>query len=70
MANRMYLKAPSINELRNTGSHHAIAQTLDKKNNIDEIENKKNLMITANLNDHLKKDLLIFPVSARFGCLK
>lgn len=27
-------------------------------------------MITATLNDNLKKDLLIIPVSARFGTLK
>jgi len=66
----MYLNAPSINELRNTGTHHALAKTIDKKYNIDEIENKKNLMITADLNDNLRKDIVIFSVSVRFGILK
>jgi len=70
MHQRIYLKAPSINEMRNTGTHHALAKTIDKKNNIDEIENKKNLMITADLNDNLRKDILITPVNVRFGILK
>lgn len=70
MYQRMYIKAPSINELRKAGTHHALAKTIDKKYNIDEIENKKNLMITAELNDNLRKDLLINPVSVRFGTLK
>ncbi|KRX02221.1 hypothetical protein PPERSA_04843 [Pseudocohnilembus persalinus] len=70
MHNRMYLKAPNIAELRQTGSHTALAKTLDKKYNLDDVENKKNLMITADLNDKLRRDLLITPISARFGVLK
>jgi hypothetical protein len=53
MHTRLYLKAPSINELRNTGSHTALAKTIDKRNSLDEAESKKNLMITADLNDNL-----------------
>ena len=73
MHNRVYLKAPSINELRNTGSHTALQKTMDKKNslgnliilmlkyiiNSDEVEGRKNLMITVDLNDNLKKNILV-----------
>ncbi|EGR30654.1 hypothetical protein IMG5_126590 [Ichthyophthirius multifiliis] len=70
LANRLYLKAPSINEQRNTGSHQALAKTLDKKYNIDDLENRKNLMLTADLNDQLKKDISIIPCQVNFGVLK
>lgn len=59
MANRMHINAPSISELRNTGTHQNLAKTLDKKFNIDELENKKNLMITSDLNDQLRKDISV-----------
>lgn len=51
MATRLHLNAPSISEQRNTGTHQNLAKTIDKKFNIDDLENKKNLMITADLND-------------------
>ena len=44
--------------------------TLDKKNSVKEIEDKKNLMITSDLNDKLRKDLTITPVKVNFGFLK
>jgi len=44
--------------------------TLDKKNTIKEIEDKKNLMITSDLNDKLRKDLTIAPSKVNFGFLK
>lgn len=34
MHTRMYLKAPSINEVRNTGAHALLAKTIDKRNNL------------------------------------
>lgn len=34
---RVYLKAPSINEIRNTGTHTALARTIDKKNSLGNI---------------------------------
>ena len=44
--------------------------TLDKKNSMKEMEDKKNLMITSDLNDKLRKDLTINPVKINFGFLK
>jgi hypothetical protein len=43
---------------------------LDKKNNLDDLIDKKNLMVTGDINDKLKKDLLIYPVAVRFGELR
>ena len=63
MATRMYLNAPSISENRNAGTHQNLAKTIDKKYNIDDLENKKNLMITADLNDQLRKDLSVMESS-------
>jgi hypothetical protein len=34
MQSRMYLRAPGINNIRNTGSHTALAATMDKKFNL------------------------------------
>ena len=41
-----------------------IIRTLDKKNNLDDLIDKKNLMVTGDINDRLKKDLLIYPINA------
>lgn len=43
--------------------HQTIIRTLDKKNNLDELMDKKNLMVTGDINDRLKKDLLIYPIT-------
>lgn len=37
--------------------HQTIIKTLDKKNNLDEMIDKRNLMINAELNDNLRRDL-------------
>ena len=44
--------------------HQTIIRTLDKKNNLDDLIDKKNLMVTGDINDRLKKDLLIYPINA------
>lgn len=31
---------------------------------------KKNLMVTGDINDRLKKDLLIYPITVQFGELR
>lgn len=59
LSTRLYLKAPNVNELRNQGMHQTMISTLDKKNVLSEILEKKNLMITSEITDKLKKDLLV-----------
>lgn len=50
--------------------HQTIIRTLDKKNNLEDLIDKKNKMVTGDINDKLKKDLLIYPVSINFGELR
>lgn len=66
----MYINAPSIDEIRNTGSHTALARTIDKRNTLDDVEGMKNLMITSDLNDNLRRDIQINPINVRFGILR
>lgn len=40
LSNRLYLKAPNVNELRNQGMHQTMLATLDKKNVLGLIINK------------------------------
>ncbi|CAD8197924.1 unnamed protein product [Paramecium octaurelia] len=70
MATRVYQQAAPVNQIRNEGMHQTIIRTLDKKNNLDELIDKKNLMVTGDINDRLKKDLLIYPISVQFGELR
>ncbi|CAD8207264.1 unnamed protein product [Paramecium octaurelia] len=70
MATRVYQQAVPISQIRNEGMHQTIIRTLDKKNNLDDLIDKKNLMVTSDINDRLKKDLLIYPVNVQFGELK
>lgn len=59
MASRLHLNAPSISDQRKAGSHQALAKTIDMKYTMEDLENKKNLMITADLNDQLRKDIAV-----------
>lgn len=70
MATRVYQHAPGIAEMRGEGMHQTIIRTLDKKNNLDDLMERKNLMISNDLNDKLRKDLLIFPITVIFGDLR
>ena len=70
MANRIYFKAPQVNQIRRQGQFHNLLQTIDKQHTLEDVLEKKNLMITADITDKLKRDLLIIPVSARFGKIK
>lgn len=70
MATRVYQHAPSISDMRNEGMHQTIIRTLDKKNTLDELMDRKHLMINNDLVDKLKKDLLVYPVAVRFGELR
>jgi len=70
MANRVYLKAPSVSDVRNKGLHDTLSKTIDKRYNLEDLNDKNNLMIAADLNDNLKRDILINPVRAKFGSVK
>ena len=47
MAKRLNQKAPSIGEIRNYGTYMILKDAQDKKNSIQSLMDKNNLMITA-----------------------
>lgn len=70
LANRLFFQAPNVNTVRTQGQHQTLLQTMDKKHTIQDVLEKKNLMITADITDPLRRDLLILPIQANFGFLK
>jgi len=44
-------------------------KTLDKGNDINRLLEKRTMMVQADLNDKLQRDILITPVSANFGVI-
>lgn len=69
MARRLHLYAPSIDNVRNQGTHEIMKMSMDKKNDKDLLMEKKDLMTTASVTDPLKRDLLIKPVGLELGAI-
>jgi hypothetical protein len=59
VANRLYINAPSINEIRKKGQHNFLIDALDKKQTYEEMMERLNLMITTELCDPLNKVLKV-----------
>jgi hypothetical protein len=70
LANRVFNKATTVNEMRNQGQHQTMLMTEDKKYNHNELLEKRNLMIQNEIGDKLKRDLYILPSKLRFGQLR
>lgn len=70
MANRAYLNAPSVNQVRKQGQHQMILQAISKKQTFNELISQANAMVTSVLNDPLKRSVNILPSQANFGSLK
>jgi hypothetical protein len=68
-AQRAYLHAPSIDEVRNTGTHETLMKTLDKGNTVKEVEMRGKLMPTSKL-EVKEKDFIIYPHQIDFGVVK
>lgn len=51
MANRQYINAPSIEEVRKQGQHQMILQAINKKQTFSELINQANSMVTSVLHD-------------------
>lgn len=67
MANRQYINAPSIEEVRKQGQHQMILQAINKKQTFSELINQANSMVTSVLHDSLKRSVNILPSACRFG---
>lgn len=70
MANRAYLNAPSVNQVRKQGQHQMILQAISKKQTFNELISQANAMVTSVLNDPMKRSVNILPSSATFGSIK
>eukprot|EP00345_Euplotes_harpa_P013684 CAMPEP_0168354078 /NCGR_PEP_ID=MMETSP0213-20121227/23662_1 /TAXON_ID=151035 /ORGANISM="Euplotes harpa, Strain FSP1.4" /LENGTH=223 /DNA_ID=CAMNT_0008365871 /DNA_START=1 /DNA_END=668 /DNA_ORIENTATION=+ len=61
MANRAYINAPSVNQVRKQGQHQMILQAISKKQTFNELISQANAMVTSVLNDPLKRSVNILP---------
>lgn len=67
MANRQYINAPSVEDVRKQGQHQMILQAINKKQTFSELINQANAMVTSVLHDNLKRSVNILPSVCRFG---
>jgi hypothetical protein len=70
MKNKVSTMSPSMQEQRTEGIHHPLMKTFDKKYNYNELIDRKSMMIQADINDRLRRDVLIVPAEADFGRLR
>jgi hypothetical protein len=70
VANRLNFHAPSLNEIRKSGQHNFLLNALNRRSTYEEMMEKLNLMVTAELCDPLNKMLKIDPTSLDFGYMK
>jgi hypothetical protein len=70
MANRQYINAPSVEEVRKQGQHQMILQAINKKQTFSELINQANSMVTSVLHDNLKRSVNILPSQCRFGAVR
>jgi hypothetical protein len=59
MRSKLVMNAPSVSELRNEGLHQTMMKSIDKGNTLEDLAEKKNLMIYADINDKLRRDILV-----------
>jgi hypothetical protein len=59
MRSKLVMNAPSVSELRNGGLHQTMMKSIDKGNTLEDLAEKKNLMIYADINDKLRRDILV-----------
>jgi len=67
MANRQYINAPSVEDVRKQGQHQMIMQAINKKQTFSELINQANSMVTSVLHDNLKRSINILPSVCKFG---
>jgi hypothetical protein len=67
MANRQYMNAPGVQEVRKQGQHQMIMSAINKKQTFSELINQANSMVTSVLHDSMKRSVNIMPSIVRFG---
>jgi hypothetical protein len=69
-ANRVHIKAPTVQEMRREGTHSVLYRALLKKQSYKEMIETQNMMISAYTSDPLTRSLQIIPSSLRFGVVR
>ena len=70
MSDRMYMNAPSTDEIRNEGMHQVLMRSMDKGNSHKALLDRKKLMPMSVKTDERDKDFLIYPHQIDFGTVK
>ena len=59
MRNKLTSSASGMTEMRKEGPHSLLIKTLDKGNDINRLLEKRTMMVQADLNDKLQRDILV-----------
>lgn len=59
MKNKLTSQASSMIEMRKEGPHQTLLRTLDKRNDYNALLEKRTMMVHADLNDKLQRDILV-----------
>ena len=59
MKNKLTSHASSLVEMRKEGPHQTLLKTLDKRNDYNTLLEKRTMMVHADLNDKLQRDILV-----------
>lgn len=59
MKNKLTMNAPGVSELRNEGMHQTLMRSIDMGSGLEDQAERKNLMIYADINDKLRRDILV-----------
>jgi hypothetical protein len=70
MANRQYINAPTVEEVRKQGQHQMILQAINKKQTFSELINQANSMVTSVLHDNMKRSVNVLPSFIKFGAIQ
>ena len=70
MADRVYLHAPSTDEIRNEGMHQTLMRSMDKGYSHKYLLERKKLMPIAVKADPLERDFVIYPHKIDFGTIR
>ena len=65
MKNKLTSSASNMVEMRKEGPHSLLIKTLDKGNDINKLLEKRTMMVQADLNDKLQRDILVPILSYR-----
>ena len=59
MKNKLTSEASNMTEMRREGPHANLIRTLDKRNDYNKLLEKRTMMVQADLNDKLQRDIQV-----------